>query len=385
MNQNAVQRYYSFDALRSLMMLLGIIIHAIVPYTTYTKGAFAGLFKDAQTSRVCDVLLFWIHLYRMPIFFAMAGFFAALIYYKKGKKPFWKNRLNRIVYPLIVGWIILNPINRFTGSFAKSMTDSNICTALQSGLENLKPFPWGESPQHLWFLYFLILFYALMQLSFLLPANFKSFINNWFRKMMNSPLNFIWFSIYTIGFLLLMDSGTFDTPKRFIPLNLKVFFSYFYFFSFGILLYINKDLISYFKKNAWYQLAFSFLAFIIHFYFVDKIQSLDAPSFQYVFLVSLSGGICSWLTLFSFIGLFLIYFEKENKYVSYFSNASYWVYLIHVPLLLILSGLFYKFEMCALVKCLLSILITFMLTILSYELLVRKTFIGKFLNGEKRN
>ena len=91
------QRYYSFDALRAMMMLLGLVLHVVISYTTYTEGFFAGFFKDAFTSKVCDILLWWIHLFRMPVFFVMAGFFAALVYQRKGKKEFWKNRLRRIV------------------------------------------------------------------------------------------------------------------------------------------------------------------------------------------------------------------------------------------------------------------------------------------------
>jgi hypothetical protein len=57
----ASQRYYAMDALRSSMMLLGIVLHAALPYTTVHIRV---QFKDPDTHVVFDVLVFFLHSFR---------------------------------------------------------------------------------------------------------------------------------------------------------------------------------------------------------------------------------------------------------------------------------------------------------------------------------
>jgi peptidoglycan/LPS O-acetylase OafA/YrhL len=64
------RRYHALDGLRAGMMLLGIVFHAALPYTTLPRWPF----KDSSTHPVFDVLTVFLHIFRVPIFFAMAGF-----------------------------------------------------------------------------------------------------------------------------------------------------------------------------------------------------------------------------------------------------------------------------------------------------------------------
>ena len=47
--------------------------------------------------RVSEIL--FIHIFRMPIFFVMAGFFAAMLYLRRGPGGLAQNRATRIVVP----------------------------------------------------------------------------------------------------------------------------------------------------------------------------------------------------------------------------------------------------------------------------------------------
>ena len=53
---------------------------------------------------------FVAHIFRMSLFFFIAGFFGRLLYHKLGARGFWTNRAMRILVPLIVGWVILMPL-----------------------------------------------------------------------------------------------------------------------------------------------------------------------------------------------------------------------------------------------------------------------------------
>jgi uncharacterized protein (DUF433 family) len=65
------------------MMLLGLVLHSAVSFCTLPLGR-AWAYKDASTHVLFDVLVLFIHVFRMPLFFLMAGFFAAFLYYRRG-------------------------------------------------------------------------------------------------------------------------------------------------------------------------------------------------------------------------------------------------------------------------------------------------------------
>jgi fucose 4-O-acetylase-like acetyltransferase len=89
------------DALRSSMMLLGIVLHAALPYTTVHLRV---QFKDPDTHVVFDMLVFFLHSFRMPLFFVAAGFFAGLLCERYGVRGMVRNRFLRIYVPFAVGW-----------------------------------------------------------------------------------------------------------------------------------------------------------------------------------------------------------------------------------------------------------------------------------------
>jgi len=49
----------------------------------------------------------------MPVFYVMAGFFAALLLARYGLPRAANNRFWRIAVPFVVGWIVLYPIYSF--------------------------------------------------------------------------------------------------------------------------------------------------------------------------------------------------------------------------------------------------------------------------------
>ena len=86
-----VERDHALDALRAAMMLLGIVLHAGLSYTHLpTRPLWP--FKDRHTSMLCDVVMMASGLFRMPVFFLIAGYFAARIYGKRGVTGLVRNR-----------------------------------------------------------------------------------------------------------------------------------------------------------------------------------------------------------------------------------------------------------------------------------------------------
>ena len=58
---NKTERIHSLDALRAIMMLLGIILHAAITYTTESQGRAWPLKDPNSTDPNMDILIEYIH------------------------------------------------------------------------------------------------------------------------------------------------------------------------------------------------------------------------------------------------------------------------------------------------------------------------------------
>ena len=77
MNTTTQERLHALDGLRAVMMLLGLVLHSLDSYTVTDLGG-AWPFKDAATSAIADNITRFIHVFRMPVFFVLAGFLRGL-------------------------------------------------------------------------------------------------------------------------------------------------------------------------------------------------------------------------------------------------------------------------------------------------------------------
>jgi peptidoglycan/LPS O-acetylase OafA/YrhL len=92
---------------------------------------------------------------------------------------------------------------------------------------------------------------------------------------------------------------------------------------------------------------------------------------------------CWGLTL-GLIGLFQRTARRPSKWVRLVSDSSYWIYLMHLPLVFVLQGIVKTSEMRAPWKLLLICTATFVPLFALYLLVVRRTPLGWLLNGRKQ-
>src|SRR5437762_4035487 len=94
------------------MMLLGVVLHSATLYIA-APPPHVPLITDPNTSLAMDAIFDFIHSFRMPTFFVLAGFFAALLVEKRGAWGAFKNRLARIGGPLAACALTILPITLF--------------------------------------------------------------------------------------------------------------------------------------------------------------------------------------------------------------------------------------------------------------------------------
>lgn len=91
----------------------------------------------------------------------------------------------------------------------------------------------------------------------------------------------------------------------------------------------------------------------------------------------------AWTMSFAWMGLFCSVLSREYGLIRYLSDASYWIYMAHLPLVIAVQAAVCTWTLPALVKFLLASLIVSTVMLLTYETLVRRTLIGRFLNGRR--
>jgi peptidoglycan/LPS O-acetylase OafA/YrhL len=91
-----------------------------------------------------------------------------------------------------------------------------------------------------------------------------------------------------------------------------------------------------------------------------------------------------WLISFGLMGAFRRVYSAENRTMRYLSDSSYWLYLAHLPLILLVQAMVRTWELPLLVKFTLVCAVTTAILLASYQLFVRYTPIGTLLNGPRR-
>jgi glucans biosynthesis protein C len=385
----APERLHALDAVRGFALLLGIVLHATLSFMPTPSRVW--IIQDSHPSITLGVLFFSIHVFRMTTFFLIAGFFAHLSFHRRGTWGFIKDRLQRIALPLVVGWPIL---------FAAMVA----VTFWAAGFPNGGPLPgpprWPPVlPRfpltHLWFLYVLLEFYAAV---LVLRAGVVQFDpNGRIRAQVDRLIGLVMRSrlapailAVPIGIALCLDPtwvGWFGvrTPDASLVTNLQAWIGFGTAFGFGWLLHRQTDLIRILERRWLLNSVFA-IVLIAASLFLAVIISPRPPQIGYD-PVRLAGAACYalaiWTTTFAAIGLALRFLSGFSPVRRYLADASYWLYLIHLPILMVLQVAVSNLDWPWAVKFGTILLVALPLMFASYQLLVRYSFIGTVLNGRR--
>jgi peptidoglycan/LPS O-acetylase OafA/YrhL len=100
-------------------------------------------------------------------------------------------------------------------------------------------------------------------------------------------------------------------------------------------------------------------------------------------ITSIAQVVYAWTMSFGIMGLFRRFLRRENKTVRYISDASYWLYLTHLPLVLAAQVMVRDWPLPATVKFVLICSTVTRVLLVAYHTMVRFTWIGKMLNGPR--
>ncbi len=400
------QRRHDLDALRAFAMLLGIVLHGILSFIEGFWPVQDVSLKDVNPDEnLFTLILLVIHGFRMPLFFLLSGFFTTLLWQRRGQAALLSHRARRVALPFLLGLVTIVPLMNWlsdralSARFDQQTLDFGLGQA--EGLET-----WIASFHHLWFLWFLLWMVAGFALVALFvgrraSANHASASHDSTSRAESNgtgkPLGGqaarigLWVMPFaSLLFGLISKSGAPPiwgpvTSAELVP-DFWVLLYYGSFFAFGALLYTartrsGESMQRSFGKAEWPWIAVSgFIAFVTLLVGLGLTYEGSEPAW---FPATVVETIHTWSAAYALIGFFAIMLTAERYWLRYMSDASYWMYIAHLPLLIFLQDIVDQWDFPAWPKFLGIFAVCVGVLLLTYRFGVRYTPIGRLLNGRR--
>lgn len=358
-------RYFYLDNLRALLMVLGLVLHTCAAFSPSKYWLVSYL----QPIEWVDIVNNFIHLFRMPLFFMISGFFAFTMLQKQSLKLFCVTKLLRIGLPFLSVLLIINLPQYVFLDFLLGTTISEQINA-------------NSLVGHLWFLVNLIIYFLVYGAVHRSMNVLDSLINK-LSAIVTIYLIILILPLVYIGLLVLNKVGI--PIYRDIPLlgSFYQLFAYFDYFLIGCLIARLKhqtfiDTITSVKGVI--LLILVFLISISPWLSPVVMNDVTTPYINHIQAVFVS--ILIW-----FVALRIM--DKNSGPFKYLADASYTIYLFHQGIIvaLVLLANFvvstFKIDIYPQMVFIFIISIPLAITMLLHNIMVKKSrLLSLVLNGK---
>jgi peptidoglycan/LPS O-acetylase OafA/YrhL len=401
-NTDASGRYHALDALRATALLLGVALHAALSYIPGDQVGWA--VQDRSANDLFGVGVLVVHAFRLPVFFLLAGFFARLVVQRRGTGAFVRDRLVRILVPLVLGWLLVESFVAFAWIWGRFMHGDPALAgrALALGFGELlnqlgrlrHPVQFGGefTLTHLWFLYVLLQIYVLF-----LAARFAlvrtldrdgqvaARLDRGASALAGSRWLLPVLAAATAVVLLAMRHWGIDTPDRSLLPHPAVLLLYGGVFTCGWWLQRNPALMTTIQAR-WtrHLVAGALLAIpVVLLIGLEPTAAGSAHGRLVTAVYALLYAALLWAWTLGLLGVFLRVCRNESRVWRYLADASYWVYIVHLPIVCSLQVWLSRYGFSCWAKFGLVLVVAVPVCLLSYHLVGRSTPVGLLLNGRR--
>lgn len=396
------RRYYYMDSMRSVLIVLGVVLHASNVYRVTDDW----IVRDSNGSIVFDLISEGIHVFRMPSFFIVSGFFACLTLGRYSTSTFLQVRFKRIAIPLLCTAVLLNSVE----SYVKYTIADGAPLGFWSYVYWELPATWlnGNWVSHLWFLNYLITYSLLAPtICALMPlCAAHPILVNFGRQLRTNGRFLLVLPLFPMTILLANRCHPGLIPNQFWngAFDTYELLDYFSFFAFGMFLYRSEPLQHVFNTpRTWHVVAFIASIFVLA---ADQLPVasifLSAGASPAGTLISVltaisawqatvwghglsayAVGIASWTGCLFCFRFFRYFLNRPTRFFRYFADASYTVYLFHHLCVILLGYYLLRVPIPAWTKFSLVVLSSLGLTLaIHHFLILRSRTLRLLFNGK---
>jgi glucans biosynthesis protein C len=376
-------RLHHLDNLRAIAMLLGVFLHAGLAYANPAQSIW--LATDSQSSVLLDATIWFIHLFRMSLFFLLSGYLAKMVIDRRGMKSFLKSRAIRIGLTMVLFYPILLIAMTAAIVFAINYLDApkglmGLIVAASRG-EQVRDEATGAGTMHLWFLYYLLFF--VVASAFLVRVN-------WLRVKWDK-LNPALMAVAPLALLpaVLLAGIPLPAPESFFP-TLWPFAFYGLFYWVGWQLRGRETFLERLDRYLWPMVAASGLMYLAYYQCMPVLDLKlyadggEPPRTQAYYAAAVLTCYLTVSLTFAALLLGQRYLQHRNATLAFVADASFWVYLIHLPIVIFLQSFFIPMDMPVWRKFPLVAGLTIIFCMATYLVFVRYTPVGWLLHGKRK-
>lgn len=319
------QREYFLDSIRAWLMLLGIPFHISLIYSSHMwqvnsthPSWWLTLFNDA------------IHAFRMQVFFVISGYFSYMLYLRYPLKRWWTVRVERVGIPMLTAIPLLTLPQFIMLQYVRNKTAE---WHTLSTYDKFNTLAW-DLISHLWFLLVLV---VLTTICIGLFKKIKSSAERFAGNISLGSLSLI-FLLLGVGYAAFRRIIFLLAPEilRDALFNFVVMQTLFYlpFFILGAVAFVNSRLKGLFTTPSPWCMVGSLVAFVAYL-LNQRYGSGDGWMYEIEYVITMLLGLWMVNVVFS-LGHRLLNFQSAR--VTYFVNASLFIYLVHHPLTLVFGA-----------------------------------------------
>ena len=343
------KRKYFIDNLRILSILMLFPFHASMCFLSGGYYSFYVYGGEIPPLRYIDLAVYpwW-----MSLMFALAGASAFYALKKRTAAEYAKERVHRLLVPLVSGLIVWIPIQSFLADVFYNDYQGGFFghySVFFTKWTDLTGYDGGFTPGHLWF----ILFLLVISLVFL-P------LNAWYAGLNRKPeLSKIPVGVIVVGGFLLLSAG-----GLIANIGGKGVLEFSVCFLLGFFLFTDDNVMEKLKRN-WILLGVLWLAMMI-FRCVMYNAGVESEVFWYLDFRALE-----WTGVLGAMAVGAKFLDFKNKFTEYFSPACFPVYWLHQTVLAAVGFLIVKTDLSLPIQYVLIAALSFVLTVGLYEICKR--------------
>ncbi len=383
---NPAEMGQALDTMRVVATLAVVFYHAGLSYLTRPMRLTLWHVYDPLHHGAVDVFVYFVNAFAMPLFFMAAGVSAPSGIESRGLRVFLTHRVKRLLRPMLVGSLTLVPFLYFTwgyGLMRRGVLDLDNILAWR--------FPSAVSWHlyglaHLWFLEYLFIVCLIWGVGWVAfgrtSERLRALTTGLLDRVLASPFRVFWLALPTAGLFLIDTDTIIRVDNRLVPELVRLVHYLYFFLAGGWLARMAEPKKTLGPVGPAY-LVLSGLVFAAMSPFLLRLAASPLIGSERL-AMALLGAAFPWLFVLGCLGTLLRLVEGKGPVMRYLSESSFWIYLMHLPVVALLQVLFEPWRVSGLVKLPLVGLIALAFSLLTYEFSVRYSILGEWINGARK-
>ena len=364
-------RLHSLDFLRAFALLMGVLLHILM--------LFLEPFDGSEPRLGASVVFIWIHTWRMPLFMLLAGFFTALSLSKRDTGNYAFNRLIRLGMPLLLLWSFIPAIDEEASRLFK-------IPELISYIFYDIPFTFRLD--HLWFLYYLLMFYSVLLLVKTTVPVIYSFILGF--ELSLSRVLMVWLPIIILLSPLNKPTGGIigNDPITFGEVNLGSMLFMASFFTIGMQAYKSSKFLENLQRTRFWLPSltiFSLIPIGLLVWGGVKDEPFAFSGLLELWIVNSLSGSAALLLVLSIMGLAMDKISSSGHLLRWLVRLSYPIYVFHLMFVISVSGTLMFFGINDWIVVLLGFASGILFPVIIYYAFISWTPLDWVFNGYKNS